>query len=329
MTMRAILCDAFGPVDALRVGEAPVPAVGPGEVRLRMRAAAANFADTVMIGGTYQEKPVLPFVPGLEGAGEIVEIGTGVTGLAIGDRVMATLPHGAFAEQAVTEAAQAYRIPDGLDFAEAAAVPVAYGTSHIALTRRGNLQPGETLLVLGAAGGVGLTAVEIGKALGATVIAAASGPEKLALAQAYGADHAVDYTKDDLRDAVRDITGGKGADVIYDPVGGEAFKSALRCIAWEGRLLVIGFASGEVPQAAANYLLVKNASVVGVYWGAYRKNNPALIRDSFATLAGWFADSTLKKPHISHRLPLDRAVEALTLLTSRRSTGKVVLTIDG
>jgi NADPH2:quinone reductase len=329
MTMRAILCDAFGPIDALRIGAAPVPAVGPGEVRLRMRAAAANFADTVMIGGTYQEKPALPFVPGLEGAGEIVEIGAGVGGLTIGDRVMATLPHGAFAEQAVTGAAQAYRIPDGLDFAEAAAVPVAYGTSHVALTRRGNLQPGETLLVLGAAGGVGLTAVEIGKALGAIVIAAASGPEKLALAQAYGADHAVDYTKDDLRDAVRDITGGRGADVIYDPVGGEAFKSALRCIAWEGRLLVIGFASGEVPQAAANYLLVKNASVVGVYWGAYRKHNPALIRGSFATLAGWFADGTLKKPHISHRLPLEKAVEALTLLTTRRSTGKVVLTIDG
>jgi NADPH2:quinone reductase len=329
--MRAILCDAFGPIDALRTGEIAIApaALADGEVRLRMRAAAANFADTVMIAGKYQEQPELPFVPGLEGAGEVVEIGPGVTGLNVGDRVMATLRYGAFAEQAVTGAKEVYPIPDGLDFAEAAAVPVAYGTSHIALTRRAGLQPGETLLVLGAAGGVGLTAVEIGKALGATVIAAASGPDKLALAQAYGADHLVDYTKDDMRAAIREITGGKGADVIYDPVGGDAFKTALRCIAWEGRLLVIGFASGEVPQAAANYLLVKNASVVGVYWGAYRQHNPELIRKSFATLGGWFADGTLRKPHISHRLPLARAVEALTLLTTRRSTGKVVLTIDG
>lgn len=325
--MRAILCDAFGPIDALRLGEIDPPALGDGEVRLRMRAAAVNFADTVMIAGNYQEKPDLPFVPGLEGAGEIVEVGPGVEGLTVGDRVMATLHHGAFAEQAVTAASEAYRVPGGLDFAEAAAVPIAYGTSHVALTRRANLQPGETLLVLGAAGGVGLTAVEIGKALGATVIAAASGPDKLALAQSHGADHLIDYTRDDMRAAVRDITGGSGADVIYDPVGGEAFKAALRCIAWEGRLLVIGFASGEVPQAAANYLLVKNASVVGVYWGAYRQQNPALIRDSFATLAAWFDDGTLKKPHISHRLPMANAVEALNLLTGRKSTGKVVLTI--
>ncbi len=326
--MRAILCDEFGPIDALRAGEIDAPSVENGQVRLRIRAASANFADTVMIAGTYQEKPALPFVPGLEGAGEILEVGAGVEGLAVGDRVMATLRHGAFAEQAVADAAEVFAIPDGLNFAEAAAVPVAYGTSHVALTRRANLQPGETLLVLGAAGGVGLTAVEIGKALGATVIAAASGADKLALAQSHGADHLIDYTKDDMRAAVRDITGGRGADVIYDPVGGEAFKTALRCIAWEGRLLVIGFASGEAPQAAANYLLVKNASVVGVYWGAYRQHNPALIRDSFATLGGWFADGTLKKPHISHRLPLEKAVEALTLLTTRRSTGKVVLTLD-
>jgi len=325
--MRAILCDNFGAIEGLRLGDAPDPAIGPHEVRLQMRAASVNFADTVMIAGKYQEMPELPFVPGLEGAGEIIELGAGVTGLAVGDRVMATLPRGAFAEQAVTEATQVYAIPDGLDFAEAAAVPVAYSTSHVALTRRGALQPGETLLVLGAAGGVGLTAVEIGKALGATVIAAASGPEKLALATAHGADHAIDYTQDDLRSAVREITAGHGADVIYDPVGGDAFNAALRCIAWEGRLLVIGFASGEVPQAAANYLLVKNASVVGVYWGAYRKNNPGVIRDSFATLGRWFADGTLQKPHISHRLPLEQAVDALQLLTSRRSTGKVVLTI--
>jgi NADPH2:quinone reductase len=326
--MRAILCNAFGPIDGLRLGAIDPPALGDGQVRLRMRAAAANFADTVMIAGTYQEKPDLPFVPGLEGAGEVLELGPGAAGLAVGDRVMATLRHGAFAEQAVADATDVFALPDGLDFAEAAAVPVAYGTSHVALTRRAGLKPGETLLVLGAAGGVGLTAVEIGKALGATVIAAASSADKLALARARGADHVIDYASDDMRSAVRDITGGRGADVIYDPVGGEAFKTALRCIAWEGRLLVVGFASGEVPQAAANYLLVKNASVVGVYWGAYRQHDPALIRESFATLGGWFADGTLKKPHVSHRLPLERAVDALTLLTARRSTGKVVLTLD-
>lgn len=326
--MRAILCDAFGPIETLRFAETDAPKPGPGQVRLRVRAAAVNFADTVMIAGNYQEKPDLPFVPGLEAAGEVLEIGEDVTGFAVGDRVMATLRHGAFAEEALADATELFAIPAGLDFAEAAAVPVAYGTSHIALTRRAGLRAGENLFVLGAAGGVGLTAVEIGKALGATVIAAASGPEKLALARNHGADHLVDYATEDMRARVRDITGGQGADVIYDPVGGDAFKTALRTIAWEGRLLVIGFASGEVPQAAANYLLVKNASVVGVYWGAYRQHDPALIRDSFATLAGWFADGTLVKPHISHRLPLDAAVDALRLLTTRQSTGKVVLTLD-
>ena len=326
--MKAILCTELTGPDGLAVADLSDPTAGPGQVVVGIRACGVNFADTLIVQGQYQEKPPLPFVPGAEIAGDVLALGAGVTHLRVGQRVAALCETGGFVEQVAVDAARCVSLPDGMAYETAAGFLITYGTSHVGLVHRAKLQPGEALLVHGAAGGVGLAAVEIGALLGATVIATASSPEKLDLARQYGAAHTIDYTSENFVDRVKAITGGRGADVIYDPVGGDVLDQSLRCIAWEGRLLVIGFASGEAPQAAANYLLVKNASVVGVYWGAYRQHNPALIRDSFATLGGWFADGTLKKPHISHRLPLEKAVEALTLLTTRRSTGKVVLTLD-
>jgi NADPH2:quinone reductase len=326
--MRAILCNDWGEPETLTLGEAPSPVAGPGQVTVRMRAAGVNFADIVLVRGQYQEKPSLPFSPGLEGAGEILTVGEGVSDIAPGDRVMVIPGVGAFAEEVVADASDVFAIPEGMDFATAAAFPVAYGTSHLALTVRGGLKAGETLLVLGAGGGVGLTAVECGKALGATVIAAASSQEKLDLALAHGADHAINYVDDDLRAAVRKLTDGRGADVVYDPVGGEISKTALRALAWAGRLLVIGFAAGEVPQIPANYLLVKNISAVGVYWGAYKKNEPEVYRASFDALAKWYAEGKLK-PHVSQIFPLAQVPDALGVLESRQATGRLVIDIDG
>lgn len=326
-TMRAWLCRGWGGPERLALEAVPIPGVGPGQVRLAVHAAGVNFADTLIIAGKYQEKPAFPFAPGFEAAGIVLETGPGVTGIRPGDRVMALLDHGAYAGQVVAQAADIFRIPDRMDFATAAGFPITYGTSHLALWDRAALQPGETLLVHGAAGGVGLTAVEIGKAMGATVIATAGGPEKLAVAAAHGADHLIDYSAEDIRARVKDLTGGRGADVVYDPVGGDVFDASLRCIAWGGRLLVIGFAGGRVPQIPANHLLVKNCSVIGLYWGSYRKQAPQRVAESFRTLFQWFEDGKLK-PHISHRLDFAQAVEALALLAQRKSTGKVVLTLQ-
>ncbi|MFN0043821.1 MAG: NADPH:quinone oxidoreductase family protein [Alphaproteobacteria bacterium] len=326
--MRAVLCREYSDPFRLELGDIPAPALpGPRAVRVAMRAAGLNFADTLMVAGKYQEKPPLPFVPGLEGAGVVLEVGAEVTNLKPGDRVMAGFDAGAFAEEAVVDGANVTKIPNAMDFETAAAFQVVYGTSHIGLKRRANLRAGETLLVHGAAGGVGLTAVELGKKMGATVIATASGEEKCALARAYGADHAIDYAREDFREAVRGLTGGKGVDVVYDPVGGDVFDASLRVLGWEGRLLVVGFASGRIPQAPANILLVKNLSVVGFFWGAYRKRNPAVIRESFTELLDWHAQGALK-PHISLRVPLAEAPRAFAALIERRSTGKVVLTIS-
>jgi NADPH2:quinone reductase len=326
--MRAIICNDWGEPETLTLGEAPSPVAGPGQVTVRMRTAGVNFADIVLVRGQYQEKPSLPFSPGLEGAGEILSVGEGVSGIAPGDRVMVIPGVGAFAEEVVAAASDVYPVPDGMDFTTAAAFPVAYGTSHLALTVRGGLKAGETLLVLGAGGGVGLTAVECGKALGATVIAAASTQEKLDLALARGADHGVNYADEDLRAAVRRLTDGRGVDVVYDPVGGEASKTALRALAWAGRLLVIGFAAGEVPQIPANYLLVKNISAVGVYWGAYKNKEPETYRASFEKLARWYAEGRLK-PHVSKVFPLAQVPQALGMLASRQATGRLVIDIDG
>ncbi len=325
--MRAIICKDWGDPANLELGELPEPELGPDQVRIRMRAAGVNFADSVLVRGNYQEKPSLPFAPGLEGAGEIMEVGDGVEGLAPGDRVMALLSAGAFAEQAVCNATTVLRIPDGMEDRTAAAFPVAYGTSHLALIHRGDLKPGETLLVLGAGGGVGLTAVECAKAAGATVIAAASSSEKLTLAEARGADHLINYTEEDLRKAVRSLTDGNGVDVVYDPVGGALAETAMRCLAWSGRLLVIGFASGDVPNFPANYLLVKNIAIVGVYWGAYRTREPETFRAGFDELNSWWSDGRLK-PHVSEVFPLADVPRAITMLEGRQATGRLVIDID-
>ena len=250
--MRAIVCEGWGDPDTLKLGELPTPIMGPGQVRIRMLAAGVNFADTVLVRGHYQEKPELPFAPGLEGAGEVLEVADDVKDFKPGDQVMAVVSVGGFAEEAVCNAATVFPMPKGMDAVTAAAFPVAYGTSHLALAHRANLQPGETVLVLGAGGGVGLTAIECAKAMGATVIAAASSTEKLALAAERGADHIINYTDDELRVEIRKLTDGKGVDVVYDPVGGDLAQAAMRSMAWCGRFLVIGFASGDVPQFPGN-----------------------------------------------------------------------------
>ena len=325
--MRAVVCKKWCGPDDLSFETIEPKSLGPGEVRIAIRAAGLNFADTLMIAGKYQERPDFPFSPGLEAAGEVIECGRGVEGLAPGDRVMAVLGHGGFAEQAVTVAERVYKIPASMGFEEAAGFPVAYGTSHMALRHRGKLEAGETLVVHGASGGVGLTAVEIGTALGATVIACASSPEKLALAEKYGASHLIDYSKEDIRERVLEITDKRGADVIYDPVGGDAFDASMRCIAWEGRLLVVGFASGRIPDAPANYILLKNCSLVGVIWGAYLGRDPAVVRRSLEELIEWYGQGKLK-PHISATFALAEAAEAMKSMMARKSTGKIVLTMD-
>ncbi|HWG88886.1 MAG TPA: NADPH:quinone oxidoreductase family protein [Candidatus Acidoferrales bacterium] len=322
--MRAVVCREWGGPEKLTVNDVPPPPLRDGAVRIRVHAAGVNFADLLLIAGQYQEKPAFPFIPGAEAAGEVTEIGAGVNGLKVGDRVMALTGLGSFAEQVVVDAQRVLPIPDAMEFASAAAFPVAYGTSHGALEWRAHLQSGEWLLVTGAAGGVGLTAVEIGKAMGARVIACAGGTEKLAIAQQHGADHLIDYSKEDIRERVKAITGGHGADVIYDPVGGDAFDAALRCVAWGGRIIVIGFAAGRVSQIPANIVLVKNIDVIGFYWGSYQTHKPELLSSSFTQLFRWFKEGKLR-PHISHNFPLEQAGDALRLLQQRKSTGKVVL----
>ena len=328
--MKAVLCRAWGGPDTLTLEEVPAPAPGADQVLIEVAAAGVNFADTLMIAGKYQEKPPFPFSPGLEIAGTVRSRGANVSGLAEGQRVIALTDWGGYAEAALARAGDVYPIPDALDperfgWAEAAGFPITYGTAHGALRWHADLQPGEVLLVHGAAGGVGLAAVEIGKALGATVIATAGGAEKLAVAKAHGADHLIDYRSDDIREGVKAITGGRGADVVFDPVGGDVFDASLRCIAWSGRLLVIGFAAGRVPQVPANILLVKNVAVMGVYWGSYRKRAPERLAAQFRELFQWL-DTGLLRPHVSHKLALGEVAEAMALLLDRRSTGKVVLT---
>jgi len=324
--MRAVLCKSFGSHKDLVVEEIPsLPDPGPGQVKIAVAAAGLNFADLLMIGGSYQEKPALPFTPGLEASGRVIACGLGVTRVAPGDRVLALLDHGAFAEEALARESDVFRLPAAIDDATAAGFAIAYGTAHGALRWRAELRPGETVLIHGAGGGVGLAAVEVAKAIGANVIATAGDAEKLAIALAHGADHLIDYKTEALRGRVKEICRGGGVDVVYDPVGGEVFDQSLRCTNWSGRLVVIGFASGTVPQIPANYLLVKNLSVLGFYWGSYRRHRPELLVDAFAELFAWHGSGKLR-PHVSHRLDLAEASAALDLLKERRSTGKVVLT---
>jgi NADPH2:quinone reductase len=325
--MLAVVCRALTGLDGLSVEELPAPEPGPGEVGIQVRAAGLNFADTLIIKGQYQERPPLPFVPGMEIAGTIEACGAGVVGLEPGERVLATVEHGGFAEAAVTAADNVVRLPDEVDDVAAASLPIAYGTAYGALCWSGRLQAGETLMVHGAGGGVGLATVECGHVLGATVIATARGAAHLDAARAHGADHLIDTAREDVRARALELTHGKGVDVILDPIGGELFNASLRAIAWEGRILVIGFASGEIPQIPANRLLVKNVGAIGFYWGSYRRKDPGRVRAAFDQLLRWCADGRIR-PHASDVLPLRQAREALELLLTRKSTGKVVLRMD-
>lgn len=322
--MRAIRVHELEGLDALRLEEVPSPSPGAGQIRIAVHAAGVNFADTLVIKGRYQHKAPLPFSPGMEAAGEVIELGEGVTGFAVGDRVLAPMRYGAYAEEALLDAAHAVRMPDGMDYVTGAAFPIAYGTSHLALTHRTQLHAGEVLLVLGASGGVGLTAVEIGKALGATVIACASSAEKLEVARAHGADHLINYAEEDLRQRVKALTGG--ADVVYDPVGGDASRAALRCLNFEGRLITLGFASGDIPQIAANYLLVKNISAIGYAFSSYRFEQPGVMRKTLDEICRWYVEGKLK-PHISFTFPLEQTRDALNTLLERKSTGKVIIKV--
>ncbi len=324
--MRAILCRNWCTPADLAVEDIPPPDLTDGGVRIAVRAAGVNFADTLIIAGKYQVKPPLPFSPGFEIAGEVLECGPGVSRIKPGDRVMAVIQYGGFAEQVVAPETEVHVLPGTVDDQIGAGFPVAYGTSHLGLKHRARLQAGETLLVHGAAGGVGLTAVEIGKRLGAVVIATAGGAEKLQIAANAGADHLIDSRAEDVRERVKALTDGRGADVVYDPVGGPLFDASLRCTAPGGRILLVGFASGEIPQIPANILMVKNIDAIGYYWGAYRAFAPEIMKSSFAELLTWLGEGSLK-PHVSRTYPLTQATAALLALRARRTTGKVVLTV--
>jgi NADPH:quinone reductase len=321
--MRAVICRAWGEVDGLKLEEVAAPTPGPDDVLISVKATSVNYADALMTAGRYQTKPELPFSPGLETAGIVAACGARVTRLKPGDRVMAILAYGGLAEMAVAPAAETFAIPARMSFEEAGAFPVAYISSHVAIRWQGRVEPGETLLVLGAAGGVGLTAVEIGKAMGARVIAAASTAEKLSVARERGADELVNYATEKLTDRVMALTDGKGADVCFDPVGGELFDAALSALGWGGRILVVGFVGG-VQQIPANRLLVKNRSAMGTSLRYFRWHAPDKLRASVDELSRWYEEGKLR-PCISHRLPLERSVEAIKLLTDRRAYGKVVV----
>ncbi len=322
--MKAIRIEKLGGPDDLVLCDLPQPVPGPGQVRIAVEAAGVNFPDLLIIAGKYQVRPDLPFTPGHEVAGTVLETGPGVSHVAPGDRVMATVQTGGYAEEALAEAQSVFRLPDGVSFEQAGGFPIAYGTSYHALVDRAGLKSGETLLVHGASGGVGLTAVELGKKLGATVIGTVGSDEKIDIVRRYGADHVINYSTENFRDRVLELTAGKGADVIYDPVGGDVFDLSRRCIAWAGRLLVIGFASGRIPELPVNHALVKGYSLVGVYWGAFAERDPDANRANFETLLNWCAEGSLD-PHVSMRFPLAKAGEAMKTLRARKTTGKILV----
>jgi NADPH2:quinone reductase len=321
--MRAVVCRAWGEVDSLEVADVAPPKPAADEVLIEVRATGINYADAIMVAGRYQTKPPLPFSPGLETAGVVAACGQSVTRFKPGDRVMAILPYGGLAELAVAPEAETFPIPEGMGFEEAGAFPIAYISSDVAIRWQGRLEPGETLLVLGAAGGVGLTAVEIGKAMGARVIAAASTAEKLAVARERGADDLINYATEKLTERVMALTGDKGADVCFDPVGGDLFDAALSSLGWGGRILIFGFVGG-VPQIPANRLLVKHRAALGSSLRYFRWHAPDKLRRSVEALVDWYGAGKLH-PLVSHRLPLGRSVEAIKLLTDRKAHGKVVV----
>jgi NADPH2:quinone reductase len=322
--MKAIQCVEWGGPEKLQLAECPLPSPAAGEVRIRVEAAGVNFPDALIVQKKYQVQPPLPFVPGTEVAGTIDAVGEGVTRLKAGERVVAFVGIGGFAEYVCASQAQVAPLPEGVDAVVASAFTLTYATSQHALAERGQLKAGETLLVLGAGGGVGLAAVELGKLAGARVIAAASSKDKLEAARRSGADELIDYAQDDLREAVKSATGGRGVDVVYDPVGGAYTAAALRSLAWGGRLLVIGFAAGEIPQIPANLLLLREVSAVGVYWGEFAKRDPAANRRLLAQLFGWLAEGRLR-PVVSREYPLAETPRALQDLLARRAVGKLVI----
>jgi NADPH:quinone reductase len=323
--MKAVLCKAYGPPESLVVEDVPSPEPGPDEVVVSVKAAGVNFPDVLIIQNKYQLKPPLPFSPGSEVAGVVKAVGEHVDTVKAGDGVFAFTAYGGFAEEVKCDARRLLPIPAGMDFVVAAAFGLTYATSDHALRDRGALQAGETLLVLGAAGGVGLAAIEIGKALGARVIACASSPHKLDVCREHGADATINYLTEDLRDRIKALTGGQGVDVIYDPVGGAYTEPALRSIAWRGRLLVVGFASGEIPKIPLNLPLLKGCAIVGVYWGEFSRREPERFADAMRQLGRWHAEGKLN-PHVSETLPIERAAEALTRMAQRQVIGKIVLT---
>jgi NADPH:quinone reductase len=325
--MKAVVCHELSGPAVLRLEDVPEPRCGPGQVRVRVRACGINFADSLIIRGQYQTQPQPPFSPGFEVAGEVLDTGAGVAGFSAGDRVIAIPAHGGYAEQVVVNVNRCVPMPAAMPWEHGAAFPVVFGTSHVALWHRARLRAGETLVVHGASGGVGLTAVAIGKRLGARVIATASSPEKLAIAREHGADDLIESGAADLRARIKELTGGRGADVVYDPVGGELFAASLRCIAFEGRILVIGFAGGTVPQIPANHLLVKNVDVIGLNWPAYAELNPLVMTESFRVLIDWYLQGAIR-PHVSAVFPLEGAASALEQVIARKSTGKVVIVMD-
>jgi NADPH2:quinone reductase len=319
---KAVVCRELGPPERLRLETFVTAPLEPGEVRVAIHAAGINFPDILMAAGEYQLKPELPFTPGMEAAGDVIEV-DGAPGVAVGDKVIVKMRHGAYADEAVVAPSQLAPLPSTFDYAEGATFLAAHGTAYHALIDRGQLRANEVLLVHGAGGGVGLAAVEIGKLLGATVIAAASSEEKLAVAKARGADHLILYPREPFRDAVKRITDGRGADVVFDPVGGEIFENSLRCIAWGARILVIGF-TGGIGLARTNLVLIKGASVLGVRAGEAARKNPALGEVRMKALSQW-AEAGKIRPNISHRLPLENYAEAMRLLIDRKAIGRVAL----
>ncbi|WP_142811600.1 NADPH:quinone oxidoreductase family protein [Tepidiphilus olei] len=325
--MRALICKEYGPPETLVLGELPSPPLGAKDVRIRVRACGVNFPDLLIIQNKYQVKPQLPFAPGGEVAGEVLEVGSEVRRIRPGDKVMALTGYGGFAEEVVVDEHRVLPMPAGMDFVTAAGFTMVYGTTYHALVQRASIQAAETLVVLGAAGGVGLAAVELGKVFGARVIACAGSEEKLRTAREHGADELVDYRREDLKERIKALTDGKGADVCFDPVGGDAFDAMARSMNWNGRLLVIGFASGRIPQLPVNLPLLKGYQVVGVFWGAFVAREPETNRRNFAHLFELYAAGRIR-PHVSHTYPLEQAARALDDLSARRAIGKIVVTIE-
>jgi len=321
------MCEAFGPIETLQVRDVPSPQPGPKQLLVQVKSAGVNFPDALMVQGRYQVRPPLPFAPGAEIAGIVKAVGAEVTGFSVGDRVMALVSTGGFAEECLADATRALPLPQGMDFDTGAALMLTYCTSLHALKDVGNLQPGETLVVLGAAGGVGVSAIEVGKAMGARVIAAASTDDKLALCREIGADDTINYSTENLKDRINELTGGKGADMVYDPVGGAYTEQALRAIAWRGKLLVIGFAAGEIPKIPLNLALLKERQILGVYWGDSTKHDPEGHQANLRQLEAWFVDGRIK-PVVSARFPLARGREAIELIANRGAKGKIVVVND-